>query len=308
MAAGTGPSARFGSAHAAEEIPTRLRARRWSALADFVRNDVDPCDPAGRDPEFIRGVALPLFTVLRRYFRSTLEGANNAPRDGPFIAVANHNGGPLLPDCFVMLSHWWSALGPDRPAYGLVHDTALGVPGLRTFLVKIGALRATRENARKVLRLGAPLLVYPGGELDCLKSFWRRHTIDFRGRTGFVELALEHGVPIVPVVNVGGHEVYVTLFSSERLARWSGVARLTRVKTVPLTVGLPWGIWLTGFLPYLPLPAKFVYRVGRPIEVAHDPEAARNLDVVRTISHKVTATMQEMLDDLAGRRRWPVIG
>jgi 1-acyl-sn-glycerol-3-phosphate acyltransferase len=207
-----------------------------------------------------------------------------------------------------MLSHWWAAFGPERPAYGLVHDAGLRVPGLRTFLVKIGGLRASRENAAKVLRLGAPLLVYPGGELDCLKSFWRRHTIDFHGRTGFVELALEHGVPIVPIVNVGGHEVYVTLFSSQALARWTGAARLTRVKTVPVTVGLPWGIWVTGLLPYLPLPAKFVYRVGRPIEVERDPQAARDRDVLREISDLVTATMQAMLTDLARRRRWPVIG
>jgi 1-acyl-sn-glycerol-3-phosphate acyltransferase len=277
-------------------------------LGDFPWHSVDPSDPSARDPEFIRRVALPFFTALRRYFRSELEGAHNVPRSGPFIVVANHNGGPLLPDCFVMLSHWWSALGPERPAYGLVHDAGLRVPGLRTFLVKIGGLRASRENAAKVLRLGAPLLIYPGGELDCLKSFWRRHTIDFHGRTGFVELALEHGVPIVPMVNVGGHEVYVTLLSSEALARWTGAARLTRVKTIPLTVGLPWGIWLTGLLPYLPLPAKFVYRVGRPIELGHDPEAARDPAVVRRMSTEVTATMQEMLNDLARRRRWPVIG
>src|SRR5262249_27541825 len=63
------------------------------------------------------------------------------------------------------------------------------------------------------------------------------------------------GVPIVPVVNVGGHEVYFTVFSSQRLARWSGMSWLTRVKTVPLTLGLPWASGSRGFVPYLPLPA-----------------------------------------------------
>ena len=37
-----------------------------------------------------------------------------------------------------------------------------------------------------------------------------------------------HGVPVVPMVNTGGHEVYVTIFSSPALARWTGVARFTR--------------------------------------------------------------------------------
>src|SRR5262249_15485363 len=162
------------------------------------------------------------------------------------------------------------------------HDAALRVPLLRTFLVKVGGLRASPGNAEKVLGLGAPLLVYPGGELDCLKSFWRRHTVDFHGRTGFIEMALRLGVPILPVVNVGGHEVYFTVVSSQRLARWTGLSRLTRVKTVPLTLGLPWGIWLTGFMPYLPpavevrLPRRHAHRArtrpgrcSRPAGSAH---------------------------------------
>lgn len=271
--------------------------------------DVDPSDPGGRDPEFIRAVARPMLEWLReRYFRSEVEGASHLPRTGPFITVANHNGGPLMPDCWMLVSHWWSILGVERPAYAMVHDAALAVPLLRTVLVKVGALRACRANADAALRRGAPILIYPGGELDCLKSFWRRHTVDFHGRTGFVELALTHGVPIVPVVNVGGHEVYLTLFSSERAARWTGLARLTRVKTLPLNLGLPWGIWLTGFLPYLPLPAKFRFRIGEPLHLGHDPDAARDPRAVRLAATRVARVMQDMLDDLASHRRFPVLG
>src|SRR5437870_9209006 len=278
-------------------------------LADLFVHDVDVSDPGARDPEFIREIALPFFDALRiHYFRAEIDGADNVPRDRPFIAVANHNGGPLLPDCWVLVSYWWSLLGVERPAYAMVHDAALRIPLLRTFLVKMGGLRASRENAAKVLRLGAPLLVYPGGELDCLKSFWRRHTIDFHGRTGFIELALRTGAPILPVVNVGGHEVYFTVYSSQRLARWTGMARLTRVKTLPANIGLPWGLWLTGFLPYLPLPAKFVYRIGEPIHLGHDVRRARDRRAVQDAYARVTGVMQDMLDDLARRRRMPVLG
>jgi len=278
-------------------------------LVDSLRELVDPDDPTCRDPEFIRSYALPFFRWIgARYFRAELEGEDNLPRTGPFIAVANHNGGPMLPDVWVMAAFWWASLGAERPAYAMVHDAALAIPGLRTFLVKIGGLRGSRQNAEKVLRAGAPLLVYPGGELDCLKSFGRRHPFDFHGRTGFVELAMQTGAPILPVVNVGGHEVYVTLWSSERLARWTGMARLTRVKTLPVNVGLPWGIWVSGFVPYLPVPAKFVYRVGEPIYLAHDPRRARDPHAVREAYARVTRVMQDMLDDLARRCRMPVLG
>jgi 1-acyl-sn-glycerol-3-phosphate acyltransferase len=291
---------------ASREGAARRRCRWRSALP---RLGADASDLTVRDPRFIGRVALPAFRFLRaRYFRSELHGGEHLPRDGPFIAVGNHNGGPIMPDVWMLASYWWEALGVERPAYALVHDAALAVPGVRAFLLRVGALRASTANAHRVLRAGAPLLLYPGGELDCLRSFWRRNRVDLRGRTGFVRLALAHGVPIVPFVNAGGHEVYVVLFSSERLARWSGMARLARVKTIPLTLGLPWGVWPTGLVPYLPLPAKLVYRIGRPIRVDRDPAAAGDARVVRRIYDEVTAVMQDMLDGIAARRRLPVVG
>ncbi len=274
-------------------------------LVDLLHDDIDVSDPGARDPEFIERVARPAFDVLRGYFRAEVDGLENVPRSGPFIIVGNHNGGPLLPDVWALAGLWWTVLGCERPVYAMVHDAALGVPGLRSFLVKIGGLRASRANAEKVLARGASLLVYPGGELDALKSFWRRDRVDFRGHTGFLELAMTHGVPIVPVVNVGGHEVYLTVFSSERLARWTGLAQLTRVKTLPVTVGLPWGVWATGFVPYLPFPAKFRYRVGAPILLGHDPERARDRYEVVRAYNDVTRRMQAMLDGLRRRRPAP---
>jgi 1-acyl-sn-glycerol-3-phosphate acyltransferase len=114
-----------------------------------------------------------------------------------------------------------------------------------------------------VLEAGGVLLITPGGDLEALRSFRRRNRLEIGGKTAFVELALRYGVPVVPVVNVGAHEVYFTLFSSTALAKYSGLERLTRVKTVPLNLGLPWGLWFTGFLPY-PLPAKVSFMVAEP--------------------------------------------
>jgi 1-acyl-sn-glycerol-3-phosphate acyltransferase len=278
-------------------------------LADLLDPNLDSSDPGSRDPDFIRRFAFPALDAIRaHYFRGEAHGTEHLPLDRPFIAVANHNGGPILADTWTMLAIWWSVYGIERPSYAMIHDLPLRIPVLRNVLLKIGALRASTENARTVLGMGMPLLVYPGGELDCLKSFWKRNRIDFHGRTGFIKLALEHGVPIVPVVNAGGHEVYFTLFSSPRLAEWTGLSRLTRVKTLPLNVGLPWGVWLTGFVPFVPLPAKLTYKVGEPIWLGHDPDAAKNPSVVRRAYARVTDTMQTLLDDLAARRRFPVFG
>jgi 1-acyl-sn-glycerol-3-phosphate acyltransferase len=199
-------------------------------------------------------------------------------------------------------------MGADRPAYAMVHDAALSVPVLRNVLVKLGGLRADPATAERILARGGVVLVYPGGELDCLRSFANRHRVDLHGRSGFIRIALRTGVPIVPFVNAGGHEVYVTLHSSRRLARWSGLERLTRVRTVPFNVGLPWGFWMTGFVPYVPLPAKFTYRIGAPIRLGRDPAAAGSTERVEQAYRHVTSVMQAMLDDVGSRRRLPVLG
>ncbi len=287
-----------------------MRSAGHGSLVDLLREPaLDPDDLGGRDPEFIEAVGRPFCDWLRNsYFRTEVEGLEHVPRRGSFIAVANHSGGPMLPDIWLMISQFWEVFGTDAPSYALVHDAAFRVPLVRNFLIRIGALRASRRNAEKVLEAGGVLLVTPGGDLEALRSFWDRNRLDLAGHSVFAELAFRFGVPVLPVVNVGAHEVYFTLFSSRWLARWSGLEWLTRVKTVPLNVGLPWGLWLTGFLPYLPLPAKVSFMVAKPTLFPKNDRLARNEDAVRQALLKITDTMQSMLDELAARRRFPVIG
>jgi len=266
-------------------------------------------DLAHRDPGFIREYARPLLDLFStHYFRTSFADVENVPKQGPFMAVGNHGGGPLLPDVFMMAAQWWKLFGVDKPAYAMVHDAAFKVPGLREVLLRVGGIPASRENAARVLEMGGSLLAFPGGEQEAQRSFRKRNTIDFRGRTGFIEVALEYGAPIVPVVNVGGHEVYFTLFSSRVLAELTGFRALTGLKTLTANVGLPWGLWPTSLLPYLPLPAKFTYRVGKPIPLPKDPALARDRAYVRQIYDQITATMQAMVDDLAAQRHTPVLG
>jgi 1-acyl-sn-glycerol-3-phosphate acyltransferase len=300
-----GPSAARKTRRPREKPPD---AGLGTLLEQLLTADLDPADPASRDPAFIKATA-PFFDFLwNRYFRAEVEGAEHVPASGPFIAVGNHSGGPLLPDVWLKLAYWSRRYGTDRPAYAMVHDLPLAVPIVKNLLLKLGALRASPENAERALAKGGAVLIYPGGDADCLRSFWKRNTVDFFGHTGFVKLALRHDVPILPVVNVGAHEVYFTLFSSRALARWSGIEALTRVKTVPLNFGLPWGMWLTGFLPYLPLPSKIVYKVGKPIRCSGGPARADDPATVQRVYRRVTRVMQQMVDDLASRRRLPVVG
>ena len=91
------------------------------------------------------------------------------------------------------------------------------MPGLSSCAVRHGR-RLARERP-KALQAGAALLVYPGGDYEVHRPSWEGHRVDFGGRKGFIRLALEHDVPIVPVVSIGGQETALFLSRGERLAK-----------------------------------------------------------------------------------------
>ena len=279
-----------------------------AALPGLSRPLMNSSSLDNRDPEFFARVAPFFYAIAWYYFRSDASGLENIPREGPFIAVGNHSGPPLLFDVLVAGAWWAMEMGVERPVYVMVHDLPLRIPVLGNIMMKVGCLRASRENAEKALAAGASLLVFPGGDAECVRPFFQRDRIDLRGHTGFVELAARHGAPIVPFVNVGGSEVYFTIFAGESLARWTGYERLTRVKSLPLNLGLPWGLWLTSLVPYLPLPAKITYRVGPAIQIERNPELAKDRPAIDRVYRRVTGSMQTMVDEMARRRRFPVIG
>src|SRR5437016_14038455 len=90
-------------------------------LTELLKLDIDASDPANRDPEFIRSVALPVLNAVRSYyFRWEAEGAEQVPSAGPVITVANHNGGPGLADAWVIPSYWWTGTGVEHAREALV--------------------------------------------------------------------------------------------------------------------------------------------------------------------------------------------
>jgi 1-acyl-sn-glycerol-3-phosphate acyltransferase len=184
---------------------------------------------------------------------------------------------------------------------------AFRIPVFGPMIKKFGAIPASRENARLVLESGFPLLVCPGGDVDSLKPFSKRHVVDFGERRGFIKLAIERQVPIVPVVSVGAHEVCVILNDGRKMAKALKLDRLLRVKTAPLSFGFPNGLGIAG-LGSIPLPSKVTLRVLAPIHLGEPPSAAKDPDRVERAYELVRQTMQVAVDDLSARRRFPVLG
>ncbi len=244
-----------------------------------------------RDPELIAR-CLPLVGwYTRRYVRLHVEGLENITRD-PALFVGNHNGGIFGPDLLCTLATLWSELGPEAPLYAMAHDFAMRqFTPLGRVLRRFGALRAHPDNARRVLSAGGQVLVYPGGDIDAYRSFRRRDQVVLGERVGFLRVARDAGVPIVPVVAQGAHRSALILYEGAGLARRVRMKRWARLERFPVAICLPWGLALGPWLPYLPLP--FAVRLRFLPAVRVQPGASLGGSLAR-----VRDSMQRALNDL----------
>ena len=268
----------------------------WSRRQVIAR--VPKADLDQRDPDYIRDQLPGLWMLASLYFRADVRGLHRIPAEGPVLLVGNHSGGNVPPDTFVFTLAFCSYFGVERPFYQLAHNLVAIYPLLRG-LRKFGTVAASPDNARLALESGAAVLVYPGGDYEVYRPSWQRHVVELGGRKGFVRLARETAVPIVPVASVGGQETALFLGREQWLARLLMLDKVLRLKSVPISVALPWGVNITDWLGHIPLPAKIVIEVQEPIEVDRDDQA---------VYDKVVASLQAGVDRLAARRRFPVIG
>jgi 1-acyl-sn-glycerol-3-phosphate acyltransferase len=273
-------------------------------VAELVRSRVPAADLDERDPDYIRESLPRLWLLASLYFRAEVRGLGNVPEEGPVLLVGNHSGGNLTPDTGVFTLAFSTYFGVERVFHQLAHNLVLSMPGL-SFLRKYGTVAASQDNARKALQAGAAVLVYPGGDYEVHRPSWEGRRVDFGGRKGFLRLALEEGVPIVPVVSIGGQETALFLSRGERLAKLLGLDRAFRLKVLPISVGIPWGLNIGDMLGHLPLPAKITIEALPAIDLRREFGADPDLDEV--YDH-VVRQMQETLDALAAERRFPVLG
>ncbi|HTQ18513.1 1-acyl-sn-glycerol-3-phosphate acyltransferase [Mycobacterium sp.] len=240
--------------------------------------------------------------VLKTYFRSEVHGLDSFPPGGALV-VANHSGGQFPMDVPIFSVDFYDKFGYDRPVLTLSHDILfMGVTG--DLFRRTGYIRANRENAANALRSGGVVVVFPGGDYDAYRPTLSENVIDFNGRKGYVRTAIEAGVPIVPMVSIGGQETQFYLTRGTWLARRLGLKRLLRSEILPLSFGFPFGL-TSPVPPNLPLPAKIVTQVLPAVNI--EKEFGEDPDVDEVDEH-IRSVMQQGLDKLADERRFPILG
>ncbi|MDO5672347.1 MAG: lysophospholipid acyltransferase family protein, partial [Actinomycetaceae bacterium] len=213
-------------------------------------------------------VKLPLtLTANRRW-----EGQEHLPKEGPFIAVANHVAE------LDSLSFMLFLVESGFPARVLAKDVLFKVPILGWAMKHTGQIPVYRRSGnardslsggRQALSEGACIAIFPEGTLTRDPDMW-----PMKGRTGAARLAMATHVPVIPIAQWGAH-----LVKPPYKGKWSLFPR----KTVSVKAG-----------PAVDLSAYY--------DRLDEAEAVE--EATAKIMEAITQLLQTMRDEVPTRKPW----
>jgi len=274
-----------------------------------------------RDLSFINWFTSKISPIYDHYFRVNIHGENNLIK-GPVLFVGNHNG-ILGLEVFMMMVYWQRKMCQTHPQLlGLTHDVVFREKWIKIPLEKLGCIPARPDLACDVIKEGYSLLVYPGGEEDAFKPFYQEAKPQFCGRMGYVKLAIRENIPIIPVVNIGGHEQNFVIFKDRKIAKFLRLKEKYRIGSLPITLpGLPllpglffgptekWSLYLYLLMSALPMPAKMDIYFEKPIYVDQkDMKHMATTKLAEKINSLVLESMHSRFETCKKNLRIPMLG
>lgn len=250
---------------------------RWGGHGTVAR-------PGVPSPFAVALLARFVHPLMRIHHRASLENADRLDRPGPFLLVANHPPSLGTAEFTAFMALYARRFGATRPLAGFAHAASFGWWPLSWVFGHIGAIPSTYDAAHRALDTGVPVVLFPGGDHEGFRPFWKANEVDFGGRLGFLRIARQAWVPVVPM---GIRGVTAPLLFGSRLLPYLFVwPRLAGVKRYGLSLaaligasailsfaptGLAWRILLAWLWAASPLalvswiPARITVRVGAPI-------------------------------------------
>lgn len=241
-------------------------------------------DGFGLSPETLRRGALVGALLYRYYFRVQTHGIEKLPQ-GPFLLIANH-AGQLPFDGMMLSTAMLLEANPPRIVRGMAEYFVSELPFVSIMAARGGTATGTPHNCIHLLREGEVVMAFPEGARGMNKPFSERYKLQRFG-LGFMRLALEARVPIVPVSIVGSEEQQPGIANFRKLGRLFGAPAL------PITLGFP----LLGPLGLLPMPTKYHMVFGDPMTFDGDPddEDAKIQDQVDRVKAAIYAGLERGL-------------
>lgn len=177
----------------------------------------------------LAGLVLPVWSLMVRY---RFTRASRLPKSGPFILAPNHYS--EIDPIAVGAAVWHLGRVPRFMAKASLFK----IPVLGWMMRASGQIPVEREGSSRGQRGGSPIgaatqliandsgvVVYPEGTLTRDPDLW-----PMRGKSGAVRLALESGIPLIPVAHWGTQEL---------MPRYGKTIKPFPRKTINVAVGKP---------------------------------------------------------------------
>ncbi len=134
-----------------------------------------------------------------------------------------------------------------------VADVIMKFPIIKHVVGIFGSCDASSKTLAKVLQKRSVVL-YAGGIAELFLTDEAEEQLYVNKRKGFIKVALQSGVAIVPLYIMGNT-------TTLKVAKGESLAKLARTMGVSITWF--WGVWGT----VVPLPKKVLMVVGKPLEL-----------------------------------------
>ena len=241
-------------------------------------------DPFGFNPEFLIWVIPLMSWIYRRYFRVETFDIDNIP-DGPVLLIANHSGQLPIDAMMIVMSVILDRDVP-RPVRSMVERWVPTLPIVSWFFARAGQIVGTRDNFRRLVDQGEAILVFPEGVRGISKTYDKAYQLQGFG-LGFMRLALENNLPIVPIAVVGAEEQAPSLYDFKALGKMVGMPAFPITPTFPLLGPM-------GLLPY---PTKYRIYYGKPLQFTGDPDDEDRViqEKVDQVKHSISTMLQRGL-------------
>ncbi|KAL3666633.1 hypothetical protein V7S43_008255 [Phytophthora oleae] len=223
-----------------------------------------------------------LVDTVKRYFNGTI--IRTAPLDPEMQYVLSFHPHGIMPISVMWLQFTaqWRELFPNFYAHILTASILHQIPLARDVLHFYGSREVTRTAFALTLQQKGSVLLVPGGQAEMLQQQSAKKEVRvYTHHKGFIRLAIEHGVPLVPVLSFKEGEMMDNV-QAPMLQRWF-------VKK--LAFPFPYFPYGRGMLP-IPRKVDIPIVVGEPLEVPHIENPTQ--DDIDKVHAKYFSILQEM--------------
>jgi hypothetical protein len=243
-------------------------------------------------------LVLTLLNPRKTYHRASIHDADRIPSAAGAVIVSNH--GRLDFDSFILARLIVQARG--RLPRILADHMWFKLPSVSRIFSAAGAVDGSSANALELLGDGSVVLAYPGGVREIMSASFGHEHIDWEGRTGFARIAIEAGVPVIPLAGVGVNSGLAFVSSGRLLGRlvFQGLLRLgpsyadyrnpLAVGIIPIPLPLSTAVWF-------PLPCRLSYYVG---DALYPPQCVEGDDIdsmTEEFALQVAEAMWRLIED-----------